>query len=161
MSKQCPPCTSPTPPSLLCEVEIASAIPGRLYRHSLPGRYEEYARFQREAKTLRISCIVCLCPLEEIQRKSAEYGTAIAVGDYPCPTMIFHPVEDYSEPDDPLIFDEMCVGLAMQLRAGARVLIHCAGGVGRTGLAVESVLSHLQSPDSRKGGAAATSATRT
>ena len=42
------------------EIELPTAVPGRLLLHSMPGRYESWAGFLTEARTEGVSQVACL-----------------------------------------------------------------------------------------------------
>ena len=113
-------------------VKLPNVIPGRLYLHGMPGRYEEWDDFITEAKEKRIGTIVCLTSEEEIKEKSPAYVKAIEDDTLPCPREAF-PIPDYEVPqnlEDYAAFVEKIAGL---LRSGDAILVHCGAGIGRTG----------------------------
>jgi len=65
-------------------VHLPSAVPGRLWLHSMPGRYEPLNDAWAEVRRLGVSRIVCLAPFLEIREKSPEYAKAIEGRDLPC-----------------------------------------------------------------------------
>jgi len=115
------------------EVLLPDMIPGRLYLHSMPGRYEHLREELAEVQRLRVSGIVSLVPLDEIREKSPEYIKAVEAGNLPC-ALWRHPVCDYQGPDDDRAFWELAVQVAALLRDGEKVLVHCGAGIGRTGM---------------------------
>lgn len=66
-----------SPPHLLRAVRIPRQLPGRLYLHSMPGRYESLNAFLTESKAAGIIHVLCLASAEEIALKSPNYGRAI------------------------------------------------------------------------------------
>jgi hypothetical protein len=54
-------------------VELPGNLEGRLFLHSMPGRYESLEEFLAEIVLKNISCVVCLAPPEEIRRKSRSF----------------------------------------------------------------------------------------
>ncbi len=60
-----------------------SAVTGKLYLCSMPGRFEPLAQFQQEAEELKLAHILCLVPDKEIAHLSPDYLTAIQKGRLP------------------------------------------------------------------------------
>jgi hypothetical protein len=78
-------------------VTLPQGVPGRLYLHIMPGRYEAWDAFEAEARRCGITSIVCLAPDDEIQTKSPPYAEAIRRDALPCVRETF-PVTDYGVP---------------------------------------------------------------
>jgi hypothetical protein len=76
------------------EVKLPVSVTGKLYLHSMPGRYEPLAASWSEADRLGVDIIVCLAPLDEIKKKSGEYANAIEAGQV-CYDFRWLPVRDY------------------------------------------------------------------
>jgi protein tyrosine phosphatase len=121
---------------------VLSNSPGQLFLHSMPGRRESIEEFEREASTQAISRIVCLNGDPEIAKKSPSYGDAIAAGTFRCPRDVF-PIPNLGVPDDRQAFIALARETAARIRAGGRVLVHCALGIGRTGTFAICVLVEL------------------
>jgi len=51
-------------------VNLPEDVPGRLWLHSIPGRFEPMVETQQQLAEHRISQVLCLTPLEEIATKS-------------------------------------------------------------------------------------------
>src|SRR5437870_1016605 len=98
----------------------------------MPGRYEPLDQTWRSIQSNRVDVIVSLAPMEEARRKSPEYAEAVEAGSLPAELLPF-PVEDYGVPEDRSSFWLLARDLAQRLLQGRRVLIHCGGGIGRTG----------------------------
>jgi len=128
--------------SLFRRVELPGHVPGALYLHSLPGRLEPLELCWEEARRRRLAAIVCLVPDEEILAKSPDYHAALARGAAPCDVWRF-PVVDFGAPDDRDDFARILERAAERLRSGDALLVHCAAGIGRTGMFAAGVLRRL------------------
>ena len=113
-------------------VRLLPGIPGRLYLHSIPGRRESWEEFIDGLVGAGIDLIVSLTPQEEIERESPAYARAIAGGTLPARRMVF-PIPDYGIPADREGYAGFVAEVADLIRAGGAVLVHCNGGIGRTG----------------------------
>lgn len=125
-------------------VTLPESTSGRLFLHSMPGRHESWGTFIAEAQRLNLDTIVCLTPKEEIQRKSPSYAAARSTKDLPCSIEDFA-IPDFSAPTEAQkkAFRAFVVKLADDLRDGRACLVHCAGGIGRTGTVVTCLLLEL------------------
>lgn len=129
------------------EVTLPAATPGRLFLSRMPGRVDVFQPrpFSQDSQAIAdhgIALVVCLAPLDEVRRKSPDYARALEAGDLPWEWLGF-PVADFSVPTDRDGFLRLARDLAARLQAGERVLIHCAAGIGRTGLLAVCVLMVL------------------
>lgn len=115
---------------------------GTLYLHSMPGRYEPLEDACEWLKKNGITTIFCLASNEEIERKSPDYAVAIKENRVPAKRICF-PVPDYDIPEDVEDFYKHARDIAARLKSGENLLIHCAGGVGRTGMLAGCVLAAL------------------
>ena len=125
-------------------VNMSELIGGRLYLHSMPGRYESWSNFISSATALGVTHILCLAPDEEIKNKSPDYHQALIVGEHSF--KIYHfPIKDYGIPSASEIPGLINILGEIQrlLTAEQVVLIHCAGGIGRTGMIAALLLVHL------------------
>ena len=114
------------------EVPLHEKTKGRLYLHSMPGRHERLEEFHREILETKINLIVCLAEADEIEKKSPSYYQAIKSESIPCFKLDF-PIPDYGIPSDFKLFAECVQTVAQRIHSGDNVLLHCAGGIGRTG----------------------------
>ena len=126
----------------LREVELPAGVPGRLWLHSMPGRYEPLDEAWTEARRLGVFSIICLAPLDEIREKSPNYARAIEEEQLPCSVRRF-PICDYQGPDDDEAFRRLALDIAALLRSDRRVLVHCGAGIGRTRMLAIAILITL------------------
>lgn len=126
----------------LREVSMPENIPGQLFLSHMPGRNEELNKALEVIRQARISVIVCLNPLHEIDLKSPEYAKAIINKRLDFAWKHF-PLFDFGVPNDKEAFISLVNSITDRLRNGDRILIHCAGGIGRTATLAISVLIAL------------------
>ncbi|MDT7944068.1 MAG: tyrosine-protein phosphatase [Dehalococcoidia bacterium] len=120
-------------------------VRGALFLTSMPGRQRPLEGDVTRAAGLKISLFVSLSPWEEVEEKSPRYAEAIAQGTLPWPVEFF-PIENGDVPRDLTAYRAFVRNLARRLQEGERVLLHCAGGLGRTGMVAMSVLLELGLP---------------
>ena len=126
-------------------VELPAGISGRLLLHSMPGRFEAIDRVWHQIRSDAIGAIVCLTEQYEIHLKSAQYADALASGTVPCAVLPFE-IREGGVPEDRNAFWGLANDVAKRLQRGEAILIHCAGGVGRTAMLAVSVLLALGEP---------------
>jgi protein-tyrosine phosphatase len=126
-------------------VELPARVSGRLLLHSMPGRFETIERVWQQLKSEAVGAIVCLNEEYEIRLKSSKYADALETGAVPCSVVSFE-IREGGVPTDRDAFWALANHLANRLRSGEALLIHCAGGVGRTALLAVSVLLALGEP---------------
>ena len=83
--------------------------------------------------------VVCLVSDQEIRVKSPSYAKALQANNWPFSVTQF-PVPDYGVPNDAAGLVDLAKVTAERLRSGGRIVVHCAAGVGRTGLFSAMVL---------------------
>ena len=126
-------------------VDLPAQVPGRLLLHSMPGRFETIDKVWQQLKSDAVGAIVCLTEEYEIRLKSSRYADALETGTVPCSVMPFE-IREGGAPVDRDAFWVLANDLANRLRSGEALLIHCAGGVGRTAMLAVSVLLALGEP---------------
>ncbi len=126
-------------------VELPASVPGRLLLHSMPGRFETIEKVWHQVKSEAVGAIVCLTEQYEIRLKSSQYAEALEAGTVPCSVLPFE-IREGGVPEDRDAFWGLANDVANRLQSGEAVLIHCAGGVGRTAMLAVSVLLALGEP---------------
>jgi len=128
--------------NMFCEVRMPRTVEGKLFLHSMPGRYEPLDHTWEQLKAQRIAAIVCLARNDEISVKSQAYSRALRDGSTPCPVIRFE-IPDYGVPEDRDVFLALARDVARRLLAAENILIHCGAGVGRSGTLAQCVLLAL------------------
>lgn len=123
-------------------VQLPATVPGQLLLHSMPGRFEALERVWHQVRSDNVGAIVCLTESFEIQLKSAAYAKALDAGTVPCSVLPYE-IREGGVPEDRESFWTLANDIADRLQSGQAVLIHCAGGVGRTAMLAVSVLMAL------------------
>lgn len=113
--------------------------------HSMPGRFEAIERVWHQVRSDAIGAIICLTEEYEIRLKSSRYADALETGTVPCLVLPFE-IREGGVPENRDAFWALAMELAKRLQAGEALLIHCAGGVGRTAMLAVSVLLALGEP---------------
>jgi|SRR5262245_46847366 len=126
-------------------VELSVEFPGRLLLHSMPGRFEAIEMVWHHLRSEAVGAIVCLTEKYEIRRNSSKYAEALENGTVPCSVLPFE-VREGGVPEDRDAFWALANDVAHRLQSGDAVLIHCAGGVGRTAMLAIAVLIALGEP---------------
>ena len=126
-------------------VALSTDIPGKLLLHSMPGRFETLDKVWQQIKNDAVCAIVCLTEPHELRLKSWSYAEALDSGTVPCAVVPFE-IREGGVPEDRNAFWLLAKDVAERLRAGQGVLVHCAGGVGRTAMLAVSVLLALGHP---------------
>lgn len=129
----------------LRRVRLPPELPGQLWLSSMPGRFEPWSGFQRQAQQSALGTVVCLTPREEMRELSPEYDAAVARGRTPFRWMHL-PMRNFGLPEDAAGFRRDIEAIAQGVRQGDAVLLHCAAGLGRTGTAAACVLKALGLP---------------
>lgn len=114
----------------------------QLHLCAMPGRREPLGDFIAAVTAEQIQHIVCLVSDEEIAKKSPTYLAAIKEKQIPGLLWRF-PIPDYGIPKDTQALDRLLAKIRELLEQGESVVVHCAGGHGRTGMLAILLLTHL------------------
>lgn len=124
---------------ILRKVNLPDYISGNLFLSYMPGRNEPFSKALEVIKESQVSTVICLNPFDEIIHKSPEYAKAIKLNNLDFVWEHF-PLFDFGVPDDKQEFIKLVNSVTDRLKNGERMLIHCAGGIGRTATLAVSVL---------------------
>jgi protein-tyrosine phosphatase len=111
----------------------------------MPGRFEAIEKVWQQVRSEAVGAIVCLTEEYEIRLKSSKYAEALEAGTVPCSVLPFE-IREGGVPEDRSAFWALANDVANRLQSGEAVLIHCAGGVGRTAMLAISILLALGEP---------------
>jgi protein tyrosine phosphatase len=125
--------------------EVKLNLPGKLYLHSMPGKEEPLVDCFQALEDASIDHIICLNPMDEIQEKSPNYAEAIKSKSLPC-GLIHVPIGIGGVPEDTAPFLNRARDAAEKLKTGSNFLVHCKGGVGRTGTMASCIVAALNQP---------------
>jgi atypical dual specificity phosphatase len=114
-------------------------VPGKIWLTAMPGRFEPLASFVDAAEAVGATGIICLTSDDEIAQRSPAYATARRLGTMPFDRRD-HPILDYGLPQDRENFARFITDLCADLAGGQRLILHCAAGIGRTGVVAQQVL---------------------
>lgn len=129
----------------LREVELPPKIPGKMFLHSMPGRYEPIEEFIEAVRLHQIHAVISLAGQTELAQKSPDYAHIVEnnTADW---KQILYPIPDFGVPVDRQQFFEFVDNHADDLRHGKRLLVHCGAGIGRTGMMAVCLLILLSEP---------------
>lgn len=108
----------------------------------MPGRCEPIEQFFMEVDEHEIDHILCLVSDEEIAEKSPDYLEAIQRDTIPA-RLWQHEIPDYGVPEQAVEILQAVESMKQVLIRGESVVIHCAAGVGRTGMVAVLLLTRL------------------
>lgn len=136
------------PDPTLRPLPLPAGVPGGLFLTAMPGRFGPVEAFTAALAGQRIGHVLCLTGEAEIAAKSPGYAALLAGGGLPA-RLHAHPIPDFATPADEAAFAAWAGRAAALLMAGERAVLHCAGGIGRTGTAALCLL-HLLGEDAAR-----------
>lgn len=123
-------------------MHLPADVSGTLSLTGLPDTDLRLAGFLAAARMARVSRVVILVQADEIARLAPPYAAELASGRLPFRIDHF-PIRDFGIPDDMAGFVRCAQRTASALRYGEAVVVHCRGGIGRTGMMAQAVLVAL------------------
>jgi predicted protein tyrosine phosphatase len=145
------PClTPPTAPdpalAALRRCDVGPHASGALYLAAMPGRHADLESFRQDIARCGISHLLCLAEEHELQRLSPSYLEMIRTGALGA-IHDWYPIPDRSVPSDGRSFAALIEAYSGHLASGRNVVIHCAAGIGRSGLFATALLGALGCSD--------------
>lgn len=121
-------------------VSLPAGVPGALWLGPMPGRLRPLLDDLADMNARQVGRIICLTPLDEIAVKSPDY--AARQTDLGIPVTVF-PIGDFGVPDDGGGLKALAEQAARDLEVGKVLFVHCAAGIGRTGMVATCILVAL------------------
>jgi protein-tyrosine phosphatase len=107
-------------------------VSGGLFLSDLPGRDNSFELDRTEIVNQGIGTVVCLASSEEVQAAAPDYFRAINSGSLSW-KQVSVPMNDGDGMRNLRAVLEAIEDCVRTLRAGENVLVHCTGGIGKTG----------------------------
>ena len=126
----------------LRSVSLPDDVKGQLLLTAMPGSVTPLQATLSDLETAGASCLLCLNGDTELKMRSPEYHAAIHAKSLPLQHLSF-PIVDFGTPSNHEGYLAMIRGLAERIRNGEVIAVHCAAGIGRTGLTAASLLMAL------------------
>lgn len=126
----------------LRRVRLPDEVGGGLWLSAMPGRFEPLSNWIAAARTAGVAHVAALTGADETHACSPAYAAALEGGTLPF-AVHRHPIGDFATPSDRRAFAAMVQTLADRLREGDGVAVHCAAGIGRTGMTAQRILIAL------------------
>lgn len=127
---------------LLRPLRLPGEVAGRVWLSAMPGRTAPLAAFLHAAREAGASALVCLAPEAQIAACAPDYARARMQGTLGL-RLIDHPIPDFGVPGDAAAFAQLMGDLRAALEGGQGLVVHCAAGIGRTGLVAQCLLMAL------------------
>ncbi|MBR3371835.1 MAG: dual specificity protein phosphatase family protein [Rhodobacteraceae bacterium] len=129
----------------LRKLDLPIPIAGALWLSGLPVSGGHLSHFRDEIAAKDITQLVVLTEDHEIRALAPNYARLLSSGVIG-PSVIRLPIRDFGVPESPSEFRHAAQDIAASLQQGARIVMHCRGGIGRTGLMACAVLTELGLP---------------
>jgi protein-tyrosine phosphatase len=119
-------------PMYMYKLAPASAIETIVFGAARPGyRIEEIERWIKFMQTVKIEYVCCL--LSASQLKSYPNLLEIYQQEFGIERVCWAPIEDFQLADREVLTQQILPFLSIANQNSARVVVHCSGGIGRTG----------------------------
>lgn len=113
-------------------IELPFGLPGKIYRSAMPyGLYDRGGSIFPAYLEAKVSAVVVLAEADEIIEKSGR--DLLKLYRQQGMDILHLPIQDYNIPDSILLRQVVDQALALA-RKGKNVVVHCFGGIGRSGM---------------------------
>jgi len=133
------------PAARLRPLGLPDPISGALWLTGLPDNDLRLRGYLAEAEARGVTQLVILTEDHEIRDLAPGYARLLSSGGLPFSVMRL-PIRDFGTPESLSWLRGAAQSIAAALHQGTRVVMHCRGGIGRTGLMAEAVLIELGVP---------------
>lgn len=135
----------PVDASCLRSLVLPEPTTGALFLTGMPEDDTRLAGFLAATATADLKHLVILTEDFEIRAQAPAYAKVLMQDPVPFSLTRF-PIRDFGVPEDSRSFRQAAGRLAVALQRGDRMVMHCRGGIGRTGLMAQAVLIELGVP---------------
>jgi protein-tyrosine phosphatase len=127
-------------------ISDVSAGPGRIGICPMPGRYRAYGLDMVTIRDWKPDLVLTMTERHELERTGA-FGLATDLASFGC-GWLHLPIPDFEAPNGETLANwPMASAQARKvLTSGGRVLVHCFGGCGRSGMAIVRILVEMGEP---------------
>lgn len=133
------------PMARLRQLALPAPVSGALWLTSLPDNDIRLGRYLGETAAQGVTQLVILAEDREIRDLAPAYDRLLSSGGLAFSVMRL-PIRDFDVPESFSGFRLAAYRIAKALERGERIVMHCRGGIGRTGLVAEAVLIELCVP---------------
>lgn len=147
------------PTARLRPLDLPSSISGTLWLTGLPNDDLRLRLYLAETAEKGVTQLVILTEDHEIRDLSPDYARLLSSGGLTFSVMRL-PIRDFGVPESVPAFRLATHRIAEALQSGERIVMHCRGGIGRTGLVAEAVLIELGVPPAEAQGLVAAAGSR-
>jgi len=138
---------------------LPAPVAGALWLTGLPDNELRLRRYLAEIAAKGVTWLVILTEDHEIRDLAPGYARFLSSGGFSFSVMRL-PIRDFGVPPSVPAFRLAVQRIAKALQRGERIVMHCRGGIGRTGLVAEAVLIELGVPPEASPGLVAVAGSR-
>ena len=130
-------------------ISDVSADPGRIGICAMPGRFGAYSQDMTALRDWKPDLVLSMTKRHELERAgAADFATDLAL--FAC-DWLHLPIADFEAPTGETLANWPAASACARkvLTSGGRVLVHCFGGCGRSGMAIVRILVEMGEPSEK------------